>query len=165
MDTHFMLGDLVQCTDAISPISNYLTAGEVYTVLSTQTVAGFDYVMVSGSEKWFRATRFSAVPDSPEVTAPVDMKFDGGKPRMALLTSGMPQGLLEIGKVLTFGAEKYAADSWKTVANGEERYASALVRHLLAFQSGEKVDPETGLSHLAHLACNALFLLELEVGK
>ncbi len=31
-----------------------------------------------------------------------------------------------------------------------------------AHQRGEKVDPESGLSHMAHMACNALFRLWFE---
>jgi hypothetical protein len=33
---------------------------------------------------------------------------------------------------------------------------------MLAWNDGESVDPETGISHLAHAACNLLFLLDYE---
>ena len=92
----------------------------------------------------------------------VGLKFDGDKPKLDLLVDGVPPALEEVGKILTFGAQKYAAHSWKTVENNKERYKAALVRHLLAHSKGEVLDPESGLPHLAHLACNALFILELE---
>lgn len=92
-------------------------------------------------------------------------KFDGDKPRMELLTAGCPLGLLEVGKVLTFGSKKYADHNWKHVPNAAERYQAALMRHLLAYNTGEAHDPETGLSHLAHAACCVLFMLELELTK
>jgi len=89
------------------------------------------------------------------------LKFDADKPRMELLIQGMPRALEEVGRVLTFGAQKYAAHSWKHVEDNQNRYWAAKVRHELARAKGEQHDPETGLLHLAHEACNALFLLEL----
>lgn len=102
---------------------------------------------------------------TPVDTGPGGMKYDGGKPRMALVFDGMPRALEAVGQVLTFGAQKYAAHSWQTVPEGEERYKSALLRHLTAVGRGEELDSESGLHHLAHAACNALFILELELRK
>ena len=93
------------------------------------------------------------------------MKYDSGKPRMDLLLAGCPQALEQVSSILTFGAEKYAEHSWQTVPNGDSRYLAALLRHLTAHAKGEKTDPESGMSHLAHAACNALFILELEARK
>lgn len=93
------------------------------------------------------------------------MKYDGGKPRMDLLLSGCPNALEQVSQILTFGAQKYAAHSWQTVPQGEDRYLAALLRHLTAHGKGEVNDPESGMRHLAHAACNALFILELETRK
>lgn len=92
-----------------------------------------------------------------------DLKFDAGKPRWGLLMAGLPTALLGVVRVLTFGALKYEAHSWRHVPNGQERYKDALYRHLSAIESGEATDPESGLSHWSHVACNALFLHELEL--
>jgi len=89
------------------------------------------------------------------------MKFDGGKPRWSLLMEGMSNALEGVAKVLTFGANKYAAHSWRTVPEGRERYRDALYRHLAAIEQGEELDPESGLRHWDHVICNALFLSEL----
>lgn len=89
------------------------------------------------------------------------LKFDADKPRMELLIQGMPRALEAVGQVLTFGAIKYEAHSWKLVEDNHNRYWAAKSRHELARAKGETHDPETGLLHLAHEACNALFLLEL----
>lgn len=89
------------------------------------------------------------------------MKFDAGKPRWSLLMGGMPGALTGVAEVLTFGAKKYAAHSWKTVPDNRERYRDALYRHLNALESGELADPESGLSHWDHICCNALFLSQL----
>lgn len=87
------------------------------------------------------------------------LKFDKGKLRYSLIPTVATKALAE---VLTFGAEKYAPNSWQTVPNGEERYLDALIRHLEAYRSGEVIDPESGLSHLSHLLCNGAFLLHFE---
>lgn len=89
------------------------------------------------------------------------LKFDGDKPRASLLIDGMPRALARVADVLTFGAAKYKAHSWKQVENGQERYNDAKVRHQLKRAEGEVFDSESGIEHLAHEACNALFLLEL----
>jgi len=99
------------------------------------------------------------------LTTGTGMKYDGDKPRMELLVQGCPNALEQVGTVLTFGAKKYAAHSWQTVPGGDDRYLAALLRHLTAIGKGEQNDPESGLSHLAHVACNALFILELECRK
>lgn len=85
-----------------------------------------------------------------------EAKFDQGKPRYSLIEPGF---LLELAKVMTIGAEKYSKDSWKTVPDAKQRYRDALLRHVYA---EERVDKESGLSHLAHAAANIMFLFYLE---
>lgn len=86
-------------------------------------------------------------------------KFDSGKLDYTLLPW---DGVEEVVKVLEFGAKKYDRDNWQFVENAETRYMAAAFRHLVAYQTQDEVDPETGLSHLAHAACCMLFLLALE---
>lgn len=92
------------------------------------------------------------------------LKFDGGKPRWTLLMGGMPKALAGVVAVLTFGAKKYSAHSWRQVENNQERYRDAFYRHLNAIEAGELIDPESGLPHWDHICCNALFLSELDKG-
>lgn len=87
------------------------------------------------------------------------VKYDSDKPRWSLLPF---KALQEVVEVLTFGAKKYAADNWKHVPQAQERYIDAAYRHLADWNSGEKKDPETGKSHLAHAVCCLLFLLWFE---
>lgn len=82
-------------------------------------------------------------------------KYDSGKLQWSLLPFGP---LSDVVKVLMFGAKKYAPDNWKKV-EPPSRYGDAAMRHLIAYLEGEKIDPESGLPHLAHLVCCALFLL------
>jgi hypothetical protein len=71
---------------------------------------------------------------------------------------GCALALAGVVDVLTFGAKKYKAHSWKEVENGEERYRDAFYRHLHAIERGEEFDPESGLPHWDHLLCNGNFL-------
>ena len=83
-------------------------------------------------------------------------KFDGDKLQPSLMPA---PALIATSRVLTSGAKKYSPDNWKYVDGAEQRYQDALWRHLLAYSNGEPVDPETGESHMAHIICNAMFLL------
>lgn len=87
-------------------------------------------------------------------------KYDQGKPRASLVLGGFHRALLEVSKVGTFGANKYSDNGWKAVPNAHQRYSDAMLRHWLA-EATEDIDSESGLSHAAHLAWNALARLEL----
>lgn len=88
-------------------------------------------------------------------------KDDGDKVRADLLPA---TALFEVAGVLTIGAAKYGANNWRNV-DDVTRYKAAMMRHMLAYLSGEASDAETGLSHLAHAVCNAMFLMELDGDK
>lgn len=94
----------------------------------------------------------------------VGVKHDQGKLRYDLLPAF---ALDEAVKVLTAGAVKYNEDfnqeNWRNVPNPKRRYFGAVMRHLWAWWRGEKNDPETGISHLAHACTNVMFLLEKEI--
>jgi hypothetical protein len=94
------------------------------------------------------------------------MKFDNDKPRMHLFLNDMNLAVLEVGKVATFGAKKYADRNWRKVDNLHERYSSALYRHLLedSFEGGDK-DSESGILHAAHAAWCALARLQILIEK
>lgn len=83
------------------------------------------------------------------------VKLDADKPPMSLLDR---HALEAIAGVLAFGARKYSAHNWR---KGIEysRLLDAAIRHLYAFSDGEDVDPESGLSHVAHAGCCVMFLL------
>lgn len=72
--------------------------------------------------------------------------------------------LTELAKVLTFGAKKYGDHNWRG-GIVFSRLIGACFRHLYAYLSGERKDPETGLSHLAHAMACIMFMLEFEATK
>lgn len=83
------------------------------------------------------------------------LKNDAGKVRMDLV----PLEVVErIGKILTFGAEKYGENNWQNIPDFWKRYKAALLRHLTAIDKGELIDPESGLPHIDHVLCNAAFM-------
>lgn len=86
------------------------------------------------------------------------MKFDSNKPRFGLIPPSLAEG---VAKVLTYGAKKYKPNNWRNTKD-IECYISALERHKTAWLSGEEFDPESGLHHLEHMACNIAFLIELK---
>lgn len=88
------------------------------------------------------------------------VKWDGGKPRFDLIPAEIE---LEVAKVLTVGATKYAPDNWKKVPGGKWRYIAAMRRHISAYQRGEINDPDDGLHHMAHAICCAMFLGEADL--
>lgn len=102
-------------------------------------------------------------------------KADDGKLRWGLLlnnTLGVGKAVRAVVRVLNFavrskdkGGKGYTPHSWREVPNAKERYEDALHRHLDALREGETHDAESGESHWAHVATNALFLHELHEVK
>ena len=88
------------------------------------------------------------------------IKYDSKKPKMNLLP---PKAIVEVAKVLTFGAQKYGPENWKELEDLQNRYLAGALRHIFAHMDGEQLDPETGLSHMAHALCCLLFKLEIEL--
>ena len=77
------------------------------------------------------------------------------------------EALESIAEVMTFGAKKYGDHNWR---NGLDwtRLVGSSMRHLSSWVGGEELDPESGLSHIAHLGANVLMLMtsiKLRLGK
>lgn len=90
------------------------------------------------------------------------LKHDGEKIRWDL----MPFKQLDlVAEIVTFGAEKYAPNSWQEIENGGQRLIAAALRHISLHQQGELYDDESGKTHLAHAACSILMAMHHEVSK
>lgn len=83
-------------------------------------------------------------------------KNDQGKAPLSLI----PRSALEPeARVFAFGAKKYSR--WNYTKGFEySRLLDATMRHLVAFNDGEDLDPESQESHLAHARCSIAMLLE-----
>ena len=96
----------------------------------------------------------SGYPDGNPKTA-----YGEAKPKM----SDTPTiGLREMGKVFTGGAVKYGRFNWRDHAVSSTVYYDAAQRHLMAWFEGQSIDPESGISHLAHVMACCNILLDAE---
>ena len=84
-------------------------------------------------------------------------KADGGKLMMELIPTS---AIKSLAAVLTYGAKKYSPNSWQRVER--ERYVGALLRHFTAYMNNPTGrDEESGLMHIEHVLCNAVFLNDM----
>ena len=88
-------------------------------------------------------------------------KFDSDKIPLDLIPY---EALEEIGKVLAYGAKKYDKANWAKGIN-YSRLIAASLRHINQYNAGIDVDEETNISHIAHAACNLVFLLWMQKHK
>lgn len=91
----------------------------------------------------------------------VAVKHDQGKPDFSLLPSA---ALEEVVKVWTFGEDKYGSFNWAKGFSWRRPIAAAL-RHIFAWLKGEDLDPESGISHLAHACCCLLMVIHFQLYK
>lgn len=94
------------------------------------------------------------------------MRFNEGKLKWSLVHYESLEPMI---KVLEFGAKKYAPRNWQKSMDLSEILES-MQRHLAALMDGQDCDPETGISHMGHIQCNAMFYnyhkkLQSEHGK
>jgi hypothetical protein len=77
-----------------------------------------------------------------------------GKPRFSLV----PMWLLDgAANVFEYGATKYETWNW-TKGDNILKLLDSAYRHIIAFQSGDDNDEETGESHIDHAIANLLFI-------
>lgn len=103
---------------------------------------------------------FKENPDGSETKVLGEHK-DDGKPPMDLLDS---RWLEDIAHALAFGARKYSPHNYRYGIH-YSRIIASMYRHLSAINRGEDIDPESGLPHVTHLSCNAMFLHVLQRTK
>ena len=88
-----------------------------------------------------------------DLKADIGTKDDIGKPNMCLLDTNF---LEEMARIMQYGLDKkYKRDNWKQPMD-PERLLAAAYRHINDIQQGEDIDPESFLSHAAHIAVNAM---------
>ncbi len=88
-------------------------------------------------------------------------KNDQNKIDYTLLLKDLPESVKSVVKVLEFGSKRYGRTNYSKVET--ERYEAAMLRHAMAYLSGELLDPETEEPHLSHLVCCAMFLIERQL--
>ena len=110
-----------------------------------------DIELVETQEEFYPGTGKKIVPGQA-------MRFNNNKPQLSFLLD-FPNAIEEVCRVCEMGAKKYALLNWQKGLpfRGVE---DSLLRHLTAFHNGEDYDLESKKHHLAHVAWNALALLE-----
>lgn len=81
-------------------------------------------------------------------------RYNQGKLRWSMLDF---EALEDVVRVLEFGASKYERGNWRLGLKHTE-IIDSLMRHLHEIMIGNDTDNETGLPHIAHIMCNAMFL-------
>ena len=71
-----------------------------------------------------------------------------------------PAAMEEIAWVQQLGTQKYGIWNWRKTGVCASTYVHAILRHLNAWRDGEDNDPESGRSHIAHIACCCNILLD-----
>lgn len=82
------------------------------------------------------------------------MRFNDGKVEWSLVDFKSIEPMV---RVLEYGSEKYSKDNWKKGMDVTKMMES-LLRHSFSFLSGETEDQESGISHIGHVMCNAMFI-------
>ena len=80
-------------------------------------------------------------------------RFNEGKPQWSYVHFKSLEPMI---RVLEFGAIKYAPKNWMKPMD-TMKILESMQRHLAALFDGEEVDSETGISHMGHIQCNAMF--------
>jgi hypothetical protein len=103
-------------------------------------------------------TSVSFVPTKETTASTGSLRFNTGKSQTSELD---PEFLLGMGRVLEKARQKYPRGNW-SLGNNYSVPWDSMMRHLLAWQSGESLDEESGQNHLYHAALNLMMLAHYE---
>lgn len=133
-----------------------LVLGDYYTVVED----GVNFYKLENNNLTYLKYRFELEDSMKQELVKSDsgIKKDADKERLDLIS---PVALFELSKVLDFGSKKYDTWNWSK-GLAYTRVIAAILRHTYKYLMGETIDPETGISHMAAVMCNAMFLLHYE---
>jgi hypothetical protein len=87
--------------------------------------------------------------------------YGEAKPSLSLLPG---PALIEIAMAMREGRAKYGSMNWREDPVSATTYADAALRHLFQWLDGEDRCSKSGALHLAHLAANAMILIDAALG-
>lgn len=99
------------------------------------------------------AAEAEPLPENPKAL------YGRAKPSIGLVPAG---ALIQMAGVMGLGADKYGPFNWRKDPVQSMTYVHAAMRHLLSWLDGESTDPESGESHLAHVASCMAILMDAE---
>lgn len=113
--------------------------------------------MIKDTEEKDRyVNKFMGEPDAWKETETVKahgLRYNDGKLKWSYVHFGALEPMV---RVLMFGAQKYEPFNWQKGLKKDEILES-MQRHLAKLMDGEQNDPESGLNHIGHIMCNAMF--------
>jgi len=111
--------------------------------------------MKDTTSKWFVTRSLEEIRIENELKKAHEraMRNNTGKPQWSLVDF---EALMPLIYVLEFGAQKYERDNWKKYMPANE-IMDSMMRHMIAMNRGELVDPESQLPHIGHIMANAMF--------
>ena len=77
------------------------------------------------------------------------IKHDYGKADLSFISLELVE---VVARVREFGAKKYSRGQWRKGFKYSRSIAAAL-RHIFAFNEGQDLDPESGITHIGHAIC------------
>lgn len=83
----------------------------------------------------------------------MSLRYNEGKLKWSLIHYESMEPMV---RVLEFGLKKYKIDNWKIGLDKKENLES-MMRHLTRIMDGEEIDPDSGLPHMGHIQCGAMF--------
>lgn len=131
-------------------------------IKTEDTEATYDkafYDAIQDKKLRWSGTHYVAFDDDPEDTAsPPMQRFNTGKPPLSYMLE-LDKASRGVSRVLEYGASKYSRNNYK---NGgpmaaKEFLLDSMLRHAMAYMNGEDLDEESGLPHVYHMACSAMF--------
>ena len=82
------------------------------------------------------------------------LRYNQGKVEWSLVDY---KSLEPMVRVLEYGCKKYARNNWRK-GMPVTQIIESMLRHTYKLLEGELVDPESGIEHVGHIQCNAMFL-------
>lgn len=169
----FKIGDFISCSELPSYAQD-TTVGKVYRVGGKDEEGDLWFLDDKGCRNFalvgWEDYGFEVV-NTETIAKPILEERKVGKIEMDLFDSGFPNAVLEVAKVMTWAGQNkgYKPHDWKSLPNAEVEFSAAATRHRLKgfIQKAEgvpaidRVDEESGISHLCHAAFNCLAELEL----
>lgn len=172
------------CKHIREPITEGTPCGPCRYDVGTHTLSNWTpMAFIPNADLSGPAVQATSAPLNPPAVA--GRKDDSGKLDVTLFFDDLPHAIEAVTEVLQWAVTKkqpvpYERGSWQGVEDFSRRYRGALLRHQLnrakaikadrghiqgTAPSREPVDHETGLMELAHIATDALFLLEMALRK
>ena len=127
-------------------------------------ITGVKFVAAPQEEKDYLTSTTTTIPENSEDLSAIDATKDlaCSETISKLLKKHSPTCDAHNLIVRDGEVERYGAYNWRRTKVCASTYVNAIMRHLNAWRDGEDLDPESGISHLAHIACGCNILLDAD---